>query len=82
MPCETAAILACSVYLFSTTMLMSHHFMQSYLHKVHVCLVVTCHLHFWLNDWNLVCAFVVVGVEGGGGVDTEMSQHRKLTLEK
>ena len=27
-----------------------HHFMQGYTHRVHVCLAVTSHLHFWQND--------------------------------
>ena len=28
--------------------------MQSHTHKVHVFLAVTCHLHFWQNDWDLL----------------------------
>ena len=35
------------------------HFMQSHIHKVHTCLAVTCHLHFWQNDWALLRATVV-----------------------
>ena len=41
-------------------------------------LAVTCHLHFWQNDQDLLRAAAVTG----GGTDTETSQHRKLTLEK
>ena len=32
------------------------HFMQSHIHKVYACLAVTCHLHFWQNDWDLLRA--------------------------
>ena len=35
------------------------HFMQSHIHKVHVCLAVTCHLHFWQNDGGLLRATAV-----------------------
>ena len=36
-------------------------FMQSHIHKVYhnVYLAVTCHLHFWQNDRDLLCATVV-----------------------
>ena len=33
--------------------------MQSHIHKVYVCLAVTCHLHFWQNDPDLLHATVV-----------------------
>ena len=49
------------------------HFMQSYIHKVHACLAVTCHLHFWQNDWDFLLA-----TRGYWN----KSQYRKLTLEK
>ena len=26
---------------------------------MYVCLAVTCHLHFWQNDWDLLCATTV-----------------------
>ena len=29
-------------------------FVQSHIHSVHVSLAVTCHLHFWQNDWDLL----------------------------
>ena len=35
------------------------HFMQSHTRKVHAYLAVTCHLHFWQNYQDLVCATVV-----------------------
>ena len=30
------------------------HFMQSHICKVHAYFAVTCHLHFWQNDWDLL----------------------------
>ena len=32
------------------------HFMQSHIRKVYACLAVTCHLHFWQNDQDLLRA--------------------------
>ena len=32
--------------------------MQSHIHRMHVCLAGTCHLHFWQNDQDLLCATV------------------------
>ena len=49
------------------------HFMQSHIRKMYVCLAVTCHLHFWQNDRDLVRATAVT--RGWKGF-------RKLTLEK
>ena len=48
-------------------------------HKVHVHLAVTCHLHFWQNDQDLLRATAVT--QGWNGYQSK-SQHRKLTLEK
>ena len=36
------------------------HFMQSHTRKVYACLAVTCHLHFWQNDLDLLRATVVI----------------------
>ena len=47
-PHETAAVSAqvlCTPYNHAPC-----HFMQSHIRKVHACLAVTCHLHFWQND--------------------------------
>ena len=33
--------------------------MQSHLRRLHACLAVTCHLHFWQNDRDLLRATVV-----------------------
>ena len=30
--------------------------MQSHIHKAYACLAVTCHLHFWQNDQDLLRA--------------------------
>ena len=35
------------------------HFMQSLIRKVYACLAVTCHLHFWQNDRDLLRATAV-----------------------
>ena len=47
--------------------------------RVYVCLAVTCHLHFWQNDLDILCATAVTWVWNGY---RNKSQHRKLTLEK
>ena len=48
-------LLLCQCVL-CTPCTMSCHFMQSQACRVHVCLAVTCHLHFWQNDWDLLDA--------------------------
>ena len=42
--------------------------MQSHMHKVYECLAVTCHLHFWQNDQDLLHATAVTW----GWKDTKM----------
>ena len=44
------------------------HFMQSHIRKVYAYLAVTCHLHFWQNDRDLLRATAVTR----GGTDTEI----------
>ena len=56
-PRETAAVLA--HFMFTIQPCTSHHSMQNHISKVHACLAVTCHLHFWQNNWNLLHATVV-----------------------
>ena len=51
--------------------------MQSHIRKVHACLAVTCHLHFWQFDRDLLRATVVT--RGWNG-HRNKSQHRKSTL--
>ena len=77
-PRETAAISARSVYVVQPCT-MSRHFMQIHIRMVHACLVVTCHLHFWQNDRDLLRATAVT--QGWNGYRNG-SQHRKSTLEK
>ena len=55
LPCETVAVSACSVYTIQPCT-MSHHFLQSHVHRVHACLAIACHLHFWQNDQDLLFA--------------------------
>ena len=54
-PRETAAISARSVYIIQPCT-MPRHFMQNHIHEVYACLAVTCHLHFWQNDRDLLRA--------------------------
>ena len=77
MPHETAAVSAqvlCTPYNHAPC-----HIMQSHIRKVYVCLAVTCHLHFWQNDRDLLRATAVT--RGWNGYRNK-SQHRKSTLEK
>ena len=56
MPYETAAVsvqVMCTPYNHAPC-----HLMQSHIRKVHACLAVTCHLHFWQNDRDLLRAIV------------------------
>ena len=76
-PHETAAISA--QLLWTPYNHAPCHFMQSHVRKVYACLAVTCHLHFWQNDWDLLRATVVT--RGWNGYRNK-SQHRKSTLEK
>ena len=47
---------------------------------VYVCLAVTCHLHFWQYDQDLLHATVVTC--GCNWYQINKSQHRKLGMEK
>ena len=38
---------------------LQYHFIQSHIGRVSVCLAVTCHLHFWQNDLDLLRATAV-----------------------
>ena len=68
---------ACSVYTIQPCTRLQCHFIQS--HIVYACLAVTCHLHFWQDDRDLLRATAVT--RGWNGYRNK-SQHRKLTLEK
>ena len=76
-PHETAVVSAqvlCTPYNHAPC-----HFKQSHIRKVYACLAVTCHLHFWQNDRDLLRATAVT--RGWNGYWNK-SQHRKSTLEK
>ena len=76
-PHETAAIPAqvlCTPYNHAPC-----HFMQRHIRKVYACLAVTCHLHFWQNDRDLLRATAVI--RGWNGYRNK-NQHRNLILEK
>ena len=56
-PHETAAVSAqvlCTPYNLALC-----HFMQSHRRKVHACLAVACHLHFWQNDRSFMCCCAI-----------------------
>ena len=78
-PHETAAVLACSVYTIQLCTIPCH-FMQShiYIHNVHMCLAVTCHLHVWQNDQDLLPS---TAVTRGGNEHWHKSRHRKFLAE-
>ena len=76
-PHETAVVSAqvlCTPYNHAPC-----HFIQSHIRNVYACFPVTCHLHFWQNDRDLLRATVVT--RGWNGYRNK-SQHRKSTLEK
>ena len=58
---------------------MSCYFTQSHICRMHVCLALTCHLHFWQNDWDFSCATVVTW---GRNWCWNKSQRRNLTAEE
>ena len=64
-PHETAAIWAWSVYTIQSCT-MSRHLMQSHICRVHTGLAVTCHLHFWQNDGDLLHATAIT--QGWNGI--------------
>ena len=76
-PHETAAVSAHSVFTIQQCTMSLH--AKPHICKVHACLAVTCHLHFWQNDQDLLCTPAVIrgGGGGGGGMDT-----KRFTLKK
>ena len=83
---ETAAVSAHSVYTFCafsvhhTTMHIVTSCKATHVGpKVYACLAVTCLLHFWQNDTDLLHAAVVTRWWNGY---RSKSRHRKVTLEK
>ena len=58
-PCETAAVSAhvlCTPYNHAPAYGVTSFKVTC---SAYVCLAVTCHLHFWQNNWDLLCATVV-----------------------
>ena len=69
----------CSVYTIQPCTSLQCHFFQYHIYKVHVHFAVTCHLHFWQSDQDLLCASAVTR---GWNRYQNKSAHRKLTMEK
>ena len=67
------------VYTIQPCTSLQCHFIESHIRRVYVCLAVTCHLHCWQNDRDLLRASAVT--RGWNGYRNK-SQHRKLNLEK
>ena len=70
---------ACSVYTIQPCTSLLCHFIQSHIHRMHVCLAVTCHLPFSQIDQDMLCATAVM--QGWNGYWL-LCQLRKLTLKK
>ena len=45
---------ASSAYTIQPCSSLQCHFIWTHIHRVHVCLAITCHLHFWQNDGDLL----------------------------
>ena len=73
------SICAYSVYTIQPCISLQCHFMQSHVRTVHVCLAVTCYLHFWQNDRDLLRS---AAVTRQWKRYQNKSQHRKLTVEQ
>ena len=57
-PRETAPVSARAMHTMQPCTL-PRNFMQSHIRRVPACLFVTCHLHFWQNERDLLCATAV-----------------------
>ena len=68
-----------SVYTIHTCTSLQCHFIRSHIGRVHVCLVVTSHLHFWQNDRDILRATAAARRWNGS---RNKSQHRTLALEQ
>ena len=77
--CHMKLLLSQCVLCMPYTMSLSGHFIQSHRCRVHACLAETCHQHFWQNDWDLLCATVVLW---WWNRYWNKSEHKKLTTEK
>ena len=63
---------ASSVYTIQPCTRLECHFIQSHMGRVYACLAVTCHLHFWQNDRDLLRATAVT--RGWNGYRNESAQ--------
>ena len=70
----------CHLGTWSVHTIQPCHFIQSHIQRERVCLAITCRLHYWQNNQNLLCATAVTS--GWNGHWSIQSQHKKLTLEK
>ena len=68
-----------SVYTIQPYTSLQCHFIQSHIGRVYVCLAVTCHLHFWQNDFDLLRTTADTCACNGY---QSKSQHRKLTWRR
>ena len=75
--CRTGASFVYTIQLCTS---LQCHFIQSHIGRVYVYLAVTCHLHFWGNNRDLLRATAVTRKKNG--YRNKKSEHRKLTLEK
>ena len=57
--CTVCRLGACSVYTMQPCTSLQCHFIRSRTRRMPVCLAVTCHLHFWQNDRDLLRATAV-----------------------
>ena len=73
-------LVAYSMYTTQIYTSLQCHLIWIHLHRAHVCLAVTCHLHFWQNDWDLLCVTVVTRGWNGYRVSTESWPWRKKML--
>ena len=75
---------ASSVYAIQPRTSLHCHFIRSHMRRMHVCLAVTCHLHFWQNVRFFKVFFFFTCYCGNIGVERipNKIQHRKLTMEK
>ena len=48
--------------------------MQSHIRKVHACLAVTCHLHFWQNGQDLLVLRATAVTRGWNGYRNKSAQ--------
>ena len=75
--CRLGAHFVYTVQLYASSQC---HFIRRLIRRVHACSGVTCRLHFWQNDRDILPATAVIR---GWNVYPNKSQHgRKLTLEK